>query len=112
MKKSERRKRWPRREWGEGRGKKNLFLLPLRLRSASLRRLAHRFALRSRGFAAHRFSRLPNLLERQATLAARTNILKLSFVPRTIRDWNNLPHNVVEIMDDAKFRKLLLFMIL
>ena len=43
---------------------------------------------------------------------ARTNIFKFSFVPRTIRDWNNLPHNVVEIADDAKFRKLLLTMIL
>ena len=43
---------------------------------------------------------------------ARTNIFKFSFVPRTIRDWNNLPHNVVEIADDAKFRKLLLSMIL
>ena len=41
-----------------------------------------------------------------------TNIFKFSFVPRTIRDWNNLPHNVVEIADDAKFRKLLLSMIL
>ena len=28
-----------------------------------------------------------------------------------IRDWNNLPHNVVEIEDDAKFRKSLLFTI-
>ena len=40
---------------------------------------------------------------------ARTNIFKFSFVPRTIRDWNNKPHNIVEIADDAKFRKLLLF---
>ena len=38
-------------------------------RPASLRRLAHRFALRSRGFAA-RFFRLPNLL---ATLAKQTH---------------------------------------
>ena len=45
------------------------------------------------------------------TIYARTNIFKFSFVPRTIRDWNNLPHNVVEIADDAKFRKLLLSMI-
>ena len=45
-------------------------------------------------------------------LYARTNIFKFSFVPRTIGDWNNLPHNVVEIADDAKFRKLLLFTIL
>ena len=43
------------------------------------------------------------------TIYARTNIFKFSFVPRTIRDWNNLPHNVVEIEDDAKFRKSLLF---
>ena len=43
------------------------------------------------------------------TIHARTNIFKFSFVPRTIRDWNNLPHNVVEIEDDAKFRKSLLF---
>ena len=43
---------------------------------------------------------------------ARTNIFKFSFVPLTIRDWNNLPHNVVEIADDAKFLKLLLFTIL
>ena len=41
-------------------------------------------------------------------ICARTNIFKLSFVPRTIRDWNNLPHNVVEIADDAKFRNILL----
>ena len=33
-------------------------------------------------------------------------------VTRTVRDWKNLPHNVVEIEDDAKFRKLLLFTIL
>ena len=46
------------------------------------------------------------------TIYARTNIFKFSFVPRTIRDWNNLPHNVIEIADVAKFRKLLLFMIL
>ena len=46
------------------------------------------------------------------TIYARTNIFKFSFVPRTIRDWNNLPHNVVEIEDDAKFRKSLLFTIL
>ena len=32
--------------------------------------------------------------------------------PRTIRDWNDLPHNVVQIADDAKFRKLLLFAII
>ena len=43
---------------------------------------------------------------------ARTNKFKFSFAPRTIRDWNNKPHNVVEIADDAKFRKLLLFTIL
>ena len=46
------------------------------------------------------------------TIYARTNIFKFSFVPCAIRDWNNLPHNVVEIADDAEFRKLLLFMIL
>ena len=46
------------------------------------------------------------------TIYARTNIFKFSFVPRTIRDWNNLPHNGVEIADDAKFRKLLLFTII
>ena len=46
------------------------------------------------------------------TSYARTNIFKFSFVPSTIRDWNNLPHNVVEIADDAKFRKLLLFTII
>ena len=46
------------------------------------------------------------------TSYARTNIFKFSFVPSTIRDWNNLPHNVVEIADDAKFRKLLLFAII
>ena len=46
------------------------------------------------------------------TIYARTNIFKFSFVSRTIRDWNNLPHNVVEIADDPKFRKLLLFTIL
>ncbi|CAH3144832.1 unnamed protein product [Porites evermanni] len=46
------------------------------------------------------------------TIYARTNIFKFSFVPRTIRDWNNLPHIVVEIAHDAKFRKLLLFTIL
>ena len=39
----------------------------------------------------------------------RTNIFKFNSVPRTIRDWNNLPRtNVVEIADDAKFNKLLL----
>ena len=32
---------------------------------------------------------------------ARTNKFKFSFAPRTIRDWNNKPHNVVEIADDA-----------
>ena len=46
------------------------------------------------------------------TIYARTNIFKFSFVPRSITDWNNLPHNVVEIEDDAKFRKSLLFTIL
>ena len=46
------------------------------------------------------------------TIYARTNIFKFCFVPRTIRDWNNLPHNVVEIGDDAKFHRLLLFTIL
>ncbi|CAH3105199.1 unnamed protein product [Porites lobata] len=46
------------------------------------------------------------------TIFARTQIFKFSFVPSTIRDWNNLLHNVVEIADDAKFRKLLLFTIL
>ena len=46
------------------------------------------------------------------TIYARTNIFKFSFEPRTIRDWNNLPYNVVEFADDAKFHKLLLFMIL
>ena len=46
------------------------------------------------------------------TIYARTNIFKFSFVPRTIRDWNNLPHNFVDIADNAKFRKLLLFTIL
>ena len=46
------------------------------------------------------------------TIYAHTNIFKFSFVPRTIRDWNNLPHIVVEIARDAKFRKLLLFTIL
>ena len=46
------------------------------------------------------------------TSYARTNIFKFSFVPSTIRDWNNLPHNVLEIADDAKFRKLLLFAII
>ena len=48
------------------------------------------------------------------TVYAHKNIFKFSFVPRTIRDWNNLAHNynVIEIADDAKFRKLLLFMIL
>ena len=52
------------------------------------------------------------LWSRVTTIYARTNILQFSFVPRTIKDWNNLPHNVVEIADDAQFRKLLLFMIL
>lgn len=47
-----------------------------------------------------------------STIYARTNIFKFSFMPRTIRDWNNLQHNVVEIADDAKFRKLLLSMVL
>ena len=46
------------------------------------------------------------------TIYVRTNIFKFSFVPRIIRDWNNKPHNVVEIADDAKFRKLFLFTIL
>ena len=40
------------------------------------------------------------------TIYARTNIFKFSFVPRTIRDWNNLPHIVVEIAGDANFGKL------
>ena len=35
-----------------------------------------------------------------------------SVLCHAIRDWNNLPHNVVEIADDAKFRKLMLFTIL
>ena len=40
-------------------------------------------------------------------LYARTNIFKFSFVPRTIRDRNNLPHNVVEIADDAKVAQII-----
>ena len=46
------------------------------------------------------------------TIYARTNIFQFSFVPRTIRDWNNLPHIVLEIAGDANFGKLLLFTIL
>ena len=42
------------------------------------------------------------------TIYARTNIFKFSFVSRTVIDWNNLPHNVVEIEDDAKFHKLII----
>ena len=30
---------------------------------------------------------------------------------KIFRDWNNLPHNVVGIADNAKFRKLVLFTI-
>ena len=41
-----------------------------------------------------------------------TNILKFSFVPRTVKDWNSLPRSAVEIVEDAKFRNYLLSMIL
>ena len=46
------------------------------------------------------------------TIYARTNIFKLSFVPRTVKDWNSLPRSVVEIVEDALFRNYLLSMIL
>ena len=42
---------------------------------------------------------------------AHRNIFKFTFVKHTITDGKNLPHNVVEIVGDAKFRKLLLFTI-
>ena len=46
------------------------------------------------------------------TIYARTNIFKFSFVPRTVKDWNSLPHSAVEIVEDAKFCNYLLSMIL
>ena len=104
-------------------GSVTMLLKDLRWKSLKIRRKVDRLCLLKKGLDNNAILPLDELSKPgrktrhmhnryYTTIYARTNIFKFSFVPRTIRDWNNLPHNVVEIEDDAKFRKSLLFTIL